>query len=316
MKRIFLKYLTTGLIIIVLVSLCACHETAPIMSPAPSPAPAPKSTPVPTPTPTPSPAPTPTPAEFKVTSLDIKPPEVSAGETVSITAVVENAGGTEGAYAAILSVDGVTAETKEVTLTPGSSKVVTFSLERNTAGTYQVDIGDLTSSLVVKEKPAIAKDIELKYDDGRSDGNGFAIGGTGRGYLVQFSPSSTPFTITKVKIFGKLYGTGYENLTFDVQIWDKELKEVHSASYPHNKFYLTPSWVEMDIPGVVVGDTFYIHVCTNTPREGGVLIYCDSSVKNEHSEVTQNWEIGDWYLSVPREKVNWMIRVVGTIMER
>ena len=150
------------------------------------------------------------------------------------------------------------------------------------------------------------KEVELKYDDGRPDGNGFAIGGSGRGYIVQFSPPATPLTITKVRIFGKLYGTGYENQTFDAQIWDKDLKEIHSASYPHTKFSLSPGWVELDIPNIVIGDNFYIHVVTNTPREGGVLIYSDSSVNNEHSEVTHNWEITDWYLSTAKEKVNWI----------
>ena len=153
------------------------------------------------------------------------------------------------------------------------------------------------------------KEVELKYDDGRADGR-HAFGGWG--YLVQFSPPSTPFTITKVKIFGCLYGTGYENRTFDVQVWNEDLKEIPSASYPHTKFSLSPGWVEIDIPDVAIGGDFYIYVNTYSPREGGVNIGYDSSVPNEHSEVTQNWEIADWFLSVPKEKVNWMIRVSGT----
>ena len=153
------------------------------------------------------------------------------------------------------------------------------------------------------------KEVELKYDDGRADGR-HAFGGWG--YLVQFSPPSTPFTITKVKIFGCLYGTGYENRTFDVQVWNEDLKEIHSASYPHTKFSLSPGWVEIEIPNVAIGNDFYIYVNTYSPREGGVTIGYDSSVTNEHSEVTQNWKIADWFLQIPKEKVNWMIRVIGT----
>jgi hypothetical protein len=253
-------------------------------------------------------APAPAPAEFEVISLVIKPTEAVAGETVSITAVVENIGGSEGTYALMLTVDGVTVETKEVAITPGSSKVVNFSLVKDASGTYEIGVGELSSSLTVKEKLVI-KEIELKYDDGSPDGS-MAIGGTGNGRLVQFSPPSTPFTITKVKIFGNLYGTGYENLKFDVQIWDKDLKEIHSASYLHTKFSLSPGWVEIDIPEVVVGDTFYVLVITNSPREGGVTTGYDSSVKNEHSEVTKSYKI-DWWISLPKETTNWMIRVVG-----
>jgi len=233
-----------------------------------------------------------------------------AGETVSIIAVVENIGGSEGTYAAMLTMDGVLVEAKEVAITPGGSKIVTFSLVEEIPGTYEIAVGDLTSTLTVEEK-LVAKELELKYDDGTTDWSQ-AIGGPGRGHIVQFSPPSTPFTITKVKIFGKLYGTGYENLTFDVQIWDSEQKEIHSASYPHTEFSLEPTWVEIDTPDVTVSGDFYIHVVTNSPREGGISIHSDSSVVNEHSEVTHNWEIVDWYLSSPKEEANWMIRVKGT----
>jgi len=227
-----------------------------------------------------------------------------------MTAVVENIGGIEGTYAAMLTIDGVLVEAQEVAIAPGSSKIITFSLVEEIPGTYEIAIGDLTSTLTIEEK-LVAKEFELKYDDGTTDWSQ-AIGGLGRGHIVQFSPSSTPFTITKVKILGNLYGTGYENLTFDVQIWDSEQKEIHSASYPHTEFSLQPTWVEIDIPDVTVSSDFYIHVFTNSPKEGGISIHSDSSVVNEHSEVTQNWEIVDWYLSSPKEEANWMIRVVGT----
>jgi len=100
----------------------------------------------------PTPEPTPAPAKFEVISLDIKPVEAVAGETVSITAMVENTGGSEGTYAVMLTVDGVTVETKEVAITPGSSKVVTFSLVKDKVGTYTVAVGDLSSSLTVRPK--------------------------------------------------------------------------------------------------------------------------------------------------------------------
>jgi len=235
-----------------------------------------------------------------------------AGETVNITAVVENIGGSEGTYAVMLTMDGVTVEAKEVAITPGGSKVVTFSLAEEIPGTYEIAIGGLTSTLTVEEK-LVAKEFELKYDDGTTDWSQ-AIGGPGRGHIVQFSPPYTPFTITTVKIFGKLYGTGYENLTFDVQIWDSEQEEIHSASYPHTEFSLQPAWVEIDIPDVTVSGDFYIHVFTNSLKEDGISIHSDSSVVNEHSEVTLYWEIVDWYLSSPKEEVNWMIRANGTAM--
>lgn len=94
-------------------------------------------------------------AKFEVISLNIKPLEAMAGETVSITAVVENIGGSEGTYAVILTVDGVTTEASEVMVTPGSSKVVTFSLVKDAPGTYEISIGGLTSTLIVEEEEVV-----------------------------------------------------------------------------------------------------------------------------------------------------------------
>ena len=156
------------------------------------------------------------------------------------------------------------------------------------------------------------KEVELNYDDDQPD-NYQAIGRTpGTGYLVHFSPPTTPFTITKVKIYGNLYGTGYENLTFVVQIQDMELKEIHRESYPHTRFSFTGGWLELDIPKINVEDDFYIHVFTHSPREGGVTIGYDSSVKNEHSEMTRDWKI-EWWSRLPKETVNWMIRIIGKL---
>jgi len=116
-----------------------------------------------------TPAPPPAPAEFEVISLDITPIEVEAGETVSITAVVKNIGGSEGTYAAVLTVNRATVETKEVIIAPGASRTITFSLVKEAVGTYEIGIGKMSSSLMVKEKqPAI--EVELDVDSTNPEG--------------------------------------------------------------------------------------------------------------------------------------------------
>lgn len=129
--------------------------------PEPTPTPATEPAPAPTPTPTPTPAP----AEFEVISLDIAPLEIMSGETADITAVVKNIGGSEGTYAAKLTVGGVTEETKEVGITPSSSEVVTFSLVKDTPGTYEISIGELSSSLVMRERLENELGIPIMHDD-------------------------------------------------------------------------------------------------------------------------------------------------------
>jgi hypothetical protein len=91
------------------------------------------------------------PAAFEVTSLNISPSEVTVGETVSIAAEVSNIGDSAGTYNAVLTVDGATVETKDIALAAGASQMVTFSLVKDTPDTYQVSIGELTSSLTVNE---------------------------------------------------------------------------------------------------------------------------------------------------------------------
>ena len=107
---------------------------------------------------------TPTPilaAKFEVTSLDVTPPEVVAGETVNVTAEVTNTGTSEGTYTAILTVDGAEAERKDVRVAAGAAGTVTFSLVKDIPGNYQIGIGGLTSTLTVK-KPAVTKTYDLE----------------------------------------------------------------------------------------------------------------------------------------------------------
>ncbi|MFC1909579.1 CARDB domain-containing protein [Chloroflexota bacterium] len=131
-------------------SFFACNGPSPTPAqPVPTPAPAPITAP------TPAPIPLPSPADFEVISLDIKPPEVTTGETVSITAEVKNTGGGEGTYTAVLTVDGVKFEIKDVTLSAGAKGTVTFTVIKNAPGTYDIELAGLSGTLeVLKPDPA------------------------------------------------------------------------------------------------------------------------------------------------------------------
>jgi hypothetical protein len=297
MKSNFFKYLVLALVFLTLIAVGACAK----------------------------PAPPPSPAAFEVTTMNVTPPEVTAGETANVTAEVKNTGGIEGTYTAVLTVDGATVETIGVALVPGASKTVTFSLVKDTPGTYQVGIGGLTSSLTVKEK-LVVKEVELKYDDGTARDCISTAAPMFGGHIVDFSPPATPFTIKKIRVFGVLYGKGLEDRKFDVEILDKDLKAVYSATHPYTKFTNAPTWVEVEIPDFKVADKFYVHVYTNSPYPG-LHIGADDSVVNQHSDVTvrtaegvttilAQWPYGPYpdYWFGDKSRVNWMIRVVGTGM--
>jgi len=160
--------------------LVGCQQPS---APTPIPAPAPTLTPAPAP-PAPAPAPAPPlPAQFEIISLDIEPREVIAEETVTITAKVKNIGGSEGFYTAILTINGVEVDKKDITIAPGTSGVVTFSVIEDKPGTYQVAVGDLSSIFTVRVTTSpydlqgainkmpefyaeeVSEDVKVQYED-------------------------------------------------------------------------------------------------------------------------------------------------------
>lgn len=149
-----------------------------------------------------------------------------------------------------------------------------------------------------------AKDVDLKYDNGKLGGLR-GMGGVGWGAVVEFSPSSASMTIDTVSICGRLVGAG-DNLIFEVLIWDKEKKELFCGSFSHKLFHESSDWIAIDIPKTIVEDNFYVIVIPNTSKDNGIYIGYDSSANNGRSAVLQNWQFQDSGMTA-----NWMIRVSG-----
>ena len=93
-------------------------------------------------------------AAFTSSRLSISPSAVYIGETVAIGVLITNSGDAAGRYTETLKIDGVVEATKEITLDAGASEEVTFTTAKDVAGTYSVEVGGLSGSFTVKEKPA------------------------------------------------------------------------------------------------------------------------------------------------------------------
>ncbi len=91
----------------------------------------------------------PEPAAFSVSYLSFSPLEVEPGEAVTITVLVANIGGESGSYAVVLKIDGVKEAEKTVTIAAGDSQDVSFSVTREEAGDYTVDVDGLSGSFTV-----------------------------------------------------------------------------------------------------------------------------------------------------------------------
>jgi flagellar basal body-associated protein FliL len=277
------------------------------------------------PTATPTPTTAPAQAKFLIKNMDITPLEVMAGETVTVTAVVENTGGSEGTYNAVLSLDGVTADTQNVSITPGNSETVTFSFTKSNPGTYAISIGELSANLIVNQK-LMAKEIELKYDNDKVRGNVGTQLPYLSGYITDFTPPGTPFTIKKIKIYGmfntRLNDKDLADKTFDLEIADENLKILNSATYMNGTFPDTPAWVEFEVPDIEVDGLFCVYIYN---PDSGIRIGADDSIINEHSNTTiqteegaitilVQWPYTPWEWIGDKKLVNWMIRVDGIYM--
>ena len=273
-------------------------------------------------------------AQFEIAPLDIKPAEVTVGETVSISARITNIGGTGGAYSAALSIDGKKVDTKYINVDPGSSQTVTFSISKDVAGSYKIGIGARSATLTVNSK-RVAMPLELKYDDGVAK-DCLSLVKPCTGYSVGFVSPPDPFSISKVSIFGLVYGSpGFNIGDSDLQICDKDNKVLYTTAFPGDKFPLrtrlgsntdsTGGWADIEIPDVKVEGDFYVHIYTGIPTGQGFRMGAASNVVNNHSDVTVRDDNGvdnlapGWPYSVApwfgdKSRVNWMIRVSGNAM--
>jgi hypothetical protein len=90
------------------------------------------------------------PAKFEVIDLSLQPQEAIVGEELSVLATVKNTGEAGGTYAAILTVDGVEEEIRNVEFAGGEVKTLTFKIVKNEPGDYTVGVGGLTKILTVR----------------------------------------------------------------------------------------------------------------------------------------------------------------------
>ena len=90
---------------------------------------------------------------FDVANLSISPTTADPDERVTITVEVTNTGGLEGSCTVKLLIDGVEEATQELTVAPGATDTVTFTVIRETSGTYNVEIDGLVGEFTVTASP-------------------------------------------------------------------------------------------------------------------------------------------------------------------
>ena len=89
------------------------------------------------------------PAELKVASPDINPNPVKVGGVTTITMDIRNVGEVEDTYNTSLVIDGEICKTWEVTLAKGAKETLSYSLSKDTPGSYSIQIGGKEATLEV-----------------------------------------------------------------------------------------------------------------------------------------------------------------------
>jgi hypothetical protein len=298
MKNALVRTLLFSTIVIAAVSLLACAAQTPL-----------------------------TPASFEVISLKVSPSEVLEGQEVTVTASVVNNGNMPGNFDEPLTVNGEQAPAKAVTIQPGATRTVTYTISRSKSGTYSVSL--YNANVKFNVDAMTEQETELKYDNDRprtvlwANNNG--------GFLIDFTPPNPPFRINKVRICGGIYGQGWDGKTFDLDILDSDMKSVlynqtyNIAKFPvHGTFpYQPPTWVDFNIPPITMDGKFYVYLYTSMVEHKGVHVGVDDSVFNDHSQLAQGkppaivpiapgniYPPNIWYADSTKD--NWMIRTVGT----
>ncbi len=97
------------------------------------------------------------PADISVSNISLSPGQVNIGETATLTATVTNSGDLQGTYDAILKIDGVATQTRQVEIDGGDSKTISFSIRLDSAGSHTVSVGNLPVLLEVIEPDSPAE---------------------------------------------------------------------------------------------------------------------------------------------------------------
>ena len=95
------------------------------------------------------PPPLPGEPSFRPSNLVIEPGEAKPRQEISISLIVTNIGGAAGTCTLELKVDGEVRSVKSVTLEPGESEVVSFSIIEDMEGEHVVEIADLEGDFTI-----------------------------------------------------------------------------------------------------------------------------------------------------------------------
>jgi hypothetical protein len=98
---------------------------------------------------------------FSTGALSISPTEANIGEEITVSVLSTNTGGLAGIHRLTNKMDCEVVATGQISLAPGASENITFTISRHAAGTYSVDVSGLSGTVVVKAASVVAAPLPL-----------------------------------------------------------------------------------------------------------------------------------------------------------
>ena len=157
-------------------------------------------------------------AKFEVVSLDVHPSTVTSGEKVTVRAEIKNICKNLETYTVPLMVNGIADNRKSITLKPGATEVIEFSIARSAPGIYNIAIGERSSTFVVQKViPAAFKVSDLEISPTTANvGERIVIsakvtnaGGTQGDYVAELKIDGSTIQVEKLTL---LAGTDYTQI--------------------------------------------------------------------------------------------------------
>jgi hypothetical protein len=208
------------------------------------------------------------PAQFEVGPITFAPPAVMVGDTITVSATINNIGDVAGTYTATLFLDGQQADNKSIPVDPGSSQEVSFQLSKSTAGSYMLAIGNSSTVLTVYNWTSHT----IRYDNSDGAVVGAYVDGEA-GHIVHFTPLNKAFKVQKIRIFAatKIKNTSELDNRITVRIWDKDGNNLLWSQDVPWSLFLGGSWQEIKVPDVRVNDDFLVEVVTHSYAPGNPI---------------------------------------------
>lgn len=142
--------------------------------------------------------------------------------------------------------------------------------------------------------------LEMKYDDGTSDGYQSIAGG---GHAVKFQLPGGYKELTSVSIYGMRYGRPGDSNMYRIHILDVSMHEIKRIDGSYQDFqYAQEGWRLFPLnPPVKVPRTFWVCFVFDPGRTHGVYVHYDRSAQgNSRMGMPPDLNVDPGY--------NWMIR--------